>query len=275
MLLGTKKTLYDHITEALLQKSHTAIELGLYLKDKNVPATVQGIYKALRELISEDVVVKQGMQYVISNVWREKAVGLFAPKSRFKLSPGEDAIYRFKRLDHLDAFWKHVLADIEIEIGNYPTFHFTPHQFWSLVPGRKESEQEFYKNFEDHNIYSYTVIGGTTHLDKIARDSLKNNFHQIHLDEHININRRDHISILGSYVVTTRISGRLAQHIDMAYETEQDEKNIEKLISELFKKLGSVTMIVEHNEHKAQKLRKRLAQDFHIPRELQDEFNLF
>jgi hypothetical protein len=42
-----------------------------------------------------------------------------------------------------------------------------------------------------------------------------------------------------------------------------------------FKKPGPIVMTMEHNEEKAKKLRKRMAKDFYIPRELQERFELF
>jgi predicted transcriptional regulator len=65
MLLGTKKTLYDHITEALLGNPMNVSQITLYLERAGVSATVQGIYKTLRELVAEDIVVKQKKNYSV------------------------------------------------------------------------------------------------------------------------------------------------------------------------------------------------------------------
>ena len=275
MLLGTKKTLFDHITEALLSKPASVADLAMVLKAKNVNVTVQGIYKTLRELVAEDIVVKQKKLYLISNVWREKIEELVSRRERFKLSPGETVSYRFNKLEHLDAFWKHTLADIEIENGRFPVFHFTPHQFWSYVPGRFESEREFYRDLAKRDASAYTVIGGNSAMDRAARELLRNDAHQVHLDPAISFSRRDHISVLGSYVVTTRLSIPLARHMDEAYEKIQDEEVLTTTLLPLFEKFGSVQMTVEHDVEKAQKLRKRMAADFHIPRELRERFDLF
>lgn len=275
MLLGKKKTINDFALEALLEGPRTVLAIQEYLRPKGESVTVQGIYKALRELISEDIIVKQKQVYSINNVWREKAASLFANRNRFKLSPGEQVVYRFQKLEHLDAFWKHTLADIELETKGFPVFHFTPHQFWPLVPGRRESEQEYYAELDNHQIHVYTVIGGNTLADATARETLRTFYHQIFLDPSINLNRRDHISVIENYIITTRISVKLAREIDQAYETTANETDLSKKFSVMFRNPGSITMIVENNRPKAKKLRKRLSADFHLPLELREKFDLF
>jgi hypothetical protein len=242
---------------------------------RKVPASVQGIYKTLRELVSEDIVVKQKKNYSVSSVWREKLTRMVSQREPFALSEGEEVVYRFNKMDHTDAFWKHTFADLAIGVKDFPVFHFTPRQFWSFVPGRRESELEYYKNLERSQIHAYTVIGGESELDKEAQQLLKNSFHQVHLDSAINFNRRDHLSVIGPYIITTRVSVTLARVTDRLYETCFTEKELQEKLEPEFKKHGSVIMTVEYNEDKAKKMRKKMSADFHIPRELRETFELF
>lgn len=275
MLLGTKKTLYDHITEALLDESMTVSRIMDYLADKKIPATVQGIYKTLRELISEDIVVKQKKMYLVNNVWREKMTDMVSRRIRFTLSPQEMVTYRFNKLDHMDAFWKHTLADIEMEVGTFPVFHFTPHQFWSYVPGRRESEAEYYADLKKHETHAYTIIGGTNPSDKIAQAFLKTDFHQVHMDALAPFNRRDHLSVIGPYIITTRVSVTLARATDHLYAACSTEQELTEKLEPVFKKSGNIIMTVEHDETKAKKLRKQMSKEFHVPIELRNKFDLF
>lgn len=93
MLLGTRKTLYDHIIEALLGKPMNVSQIQEYLDTQKIPATIQGVYKALRELIREDIVVKQKTLYLISSVWRNRLNNLVSNRSGFKLLTGERLMY--------------------------------------------------------------------------------------------------------------------------------------------------------------------------------------
>jgi predicted transcriptional regulator len=129
MLLGTKKNLYEYVVEALLIKPLYVSQIQNYLHDKKIPATIQGIYKALRELIKEDVVVKQKKIYLINSVWRKKLEIIVSKKPPFQLFQGEKISYQFNKLDHLDMFWKHTITDIQNEFEGFPIFHGDPHNF--------------------------------------------------------------------------------------------------------------------------------------------------
>jgi hypothetical protein len=275
MLLGTKKTLHDHIIEALLVESLNVLQIQNHLKDRKILASIQGIYKTLRELISEDIVVKQKKSYLISSVWRNKLSSLVSQRPPFKLSPEEQTLYRFKKIDHLDMFWKHIMTDIQNELKNYPAFHATAHDFWYFVSGRKESQYEYYEEFERNETYVFRLIGGTTLFDKKLKQDYSHDYQQYHFDNDYPFNRRDHLSVIGPYIITTRVSVSLARVTDRLYETCFTEDELAKKLEPEFKKHGTVVMTVEHNEDKAKKLRKKMSADFHIPREVRERFELF
>lgn len=275
MLLGTKKTLYDHITEALLGSPLDVSQIQDYLASRKVPASVQGIYKTLRELVSEDIVVKQKKTYLISNVWRGKLEKTVSQRPPFKLSKEEQLTYRFKKIDHFDMFWKHMMEDIQNEMVGHPMFYGIPHNFWHLVPGRKKSQDEYYKNFAATKTYVFSIIGGVTPFDKELKKDHPNDYQQFHFEKDYPFNRRDHLSVIGPYIITTRVSVTLARVTDRLYETCFTEKELQEKLEPEFKKHGSVMMTVEHNEGKAKKLRKKMSADFHIPRDVRENFDLF
>lgn len=275
MLLGTKKTLYDHITEALLGKPMSVSQIKNYLISQKVPATIQGIYKTLRELIHENVVVKQKTNYLVSSVWRSRLNNLVSNRLGFKLLSGERLMYRFSKVDSYDMFWKHMIQDIQTELETYPVFHADPHNFWYLVPGREESEIEYYKAFETTRTHVFSIIGGTTLFDKKLKQDHSHNYQQYYFDNHYPFNRRDHLSVIGPYIITTRVSVSLARVTDRLYETCFTEQELSEKLEPEFKKHGTVVMTVEHNEEKAKAMRKKMSKDFHIPRELRETFDLF
>lgn len=275
MLLGTKKTLYDHITEALLGTSLDVSQIQAYLTDHKVSASIQGIYKTLRELIREDIVVKQKKNYLISSVWRNKLTSIVSERPPFKLSEGEQTTYQFNKIDHLDMFWKHIMEDVQNEMIGYPVFHGNPHNFWYLVPGREQSEEEYYQNFAKNKTYVFSIIGGVTLFDKQLKQDHSHNFQQFHFEKKYPFNRRDHLSVIGPYIITTRVSVSLARATDRLYETCFTEKELQEKLEPEFKNHGSVTMTVEHNEATAKQFRKKMSSDFHIPKELRETFDLY
>ena len=275
MLLGLRKTLYDHVTETLLKGPSDVSQIEIALKSKGIVPTVQGIYKALRELISEDIVVKQKTMYSVNSIWRYSLTKLVSQAPTFKLSPGERVTYRFNNIENTDAFWKHTFQDIQEETDSIPVFHFMPHQFWLLIPSRSQSEYEYYKRYDNKKIYDFNILGGTSVFDIKMKKDLTTTYNQISTDNKTNFNRRDHLSVIGPYIVTTRVSVNLARVTDRLYETCFTEVELAEKLQPVFKKSGTIILSVEHNEAKAKKLRRRMSSDFHIPREVREQFDLF
>ena len=269
MLLGKKKDLKDHIVEALIQKNETALSIESYLKDKKVVVTIQGIYKAIRELIADDVVVKEKKTYSISSVWKNKLSEKIAQTYTFKLQPKEKIIYQFTNIEHTDAFWKHIFQDIQSEVRDFPIFHYMPHQYWVLIESRKESEYEYYKRYDREKIYDFNIIGGNTIFDNMFRKEISTDYNQIDLNPRADFNRRDHISIIGPYIIVTKVSLKFAREVDALYTNCVDIKELKGKIESYFKKSGALTIQVEHNKERADTLRRKMSKNFYIPKELQ------
>ncbi|MBP6854771.1 MAG: hypothetical protein KBD26_00095 [Candidatus Pacebacteria bacterium] len=255
MILGKRRDLHDHTVELLLKSEASALDIDNYLRTKGVKVTIQGIYKALRELISEDIVIKQNQKYSINNLWRSRILKIISNRNNFSLEEGEEVLYKFNNIFHLDSFWKHILFDIQNEIGKSPTLGWLPHQFWWYIEGREESEIEYEQQFKRNKIYYYALIGGKDEIDKKHKLFTQNEYHQIHLETKIPLNRRDHISVMGDYVVTTRIPSTTAKSIDLLYNTVSDEEIIKIKLSALLNKPVKITLTIEKSKQKADKLR--------------------
>jgi len=275
MISGAKMTLTDKVLENILKGNSTAVDIQDALRIKNAPATIQGIYKALRELISENVILKQGKKYFINNKWRKDVEKLISQRSRFVLRSGEEIKYSFKKIENTDSFWKNIFSDIEVEIGKTPVFHFTPHQFWILIKERSQSELDYYDELNKKNIFGYTLIGGETEFDNKAKRLLSSKYHQLHTDDKVNLNNRDHISVLGNYIIITRLPNSFASAVDALYKKCKSEVELTIGLEKVFKKSGNIVMIIKNSPERARKLRKIISKDFYIPRELRENFDLF
>lgn len=275
MIFSNRKNLHDHIVQWLLEYSGTVADIMQYLDTQNISPTIQGVYKALRELMTDDIIVKQKQTYSISNVWRNKVIKLVSGRSAFSLSAGEEVIYRFQKLEHLDMFWKHSIQDIQDTYRDFPIFHALPHNFWYHVPVRKKSEEEYYSDFEHRQTHAYSIIGGKTIYDTLIKQKYTHPFHQYELYTEYPFSRRDHLSIIGPYIITTRVSSTLTRVVDHVYSVAKTEEELSEMLHSKFTKPGPTIMTVEHNEIKAKKLRKKIAKDFYVPRELREKFDLF
>ncbi len=275
MIFSSKKTIRDVIIELLIEKPLSAIELQKSLEQVlKESVTLEGVYKNLRELIKGDVVTKQRKSFIISNVWRNKVNSAISNRRTFRLFPGEQVVYRFSKIDHMDMFWKHTINDIHDELGDFPVFHSNPHNFWYLVPGRGSSEKEYREIFSEKEKHVFTLIGGVTVFDKNSNKE-RSGFEHFSFTKKYPFTRREHYSIIGPYIITTKTSSTISRVLDFAYGTSQSEKELFDILKPRFLKPGPINMTVEYDELKAKKLRKRISTEFHIPRELREKFDLF
>lgn len=275
MILGAKTTLTDQVLVNILKGNSTATDIQSGLKTDGNSVTIQGIYKALRELISENIILKQGKKYFINNKWRNDVEKIITQRSRFKLQPGEEIKYKFKKIENTDIFWKNVFDDISDEIGKFPVFHFNPHQFWILIKERRQSELDYYNSLDKKNIFDYTLIGGETEFDNNAKKLLTSKYHQLHVDDETSFNNRDHISVFKDYIIVTRLPNSFVVAIDGLYKKCKSEEELAIGLEKVFKKSGNISIVIKNNSEKAKKLRKAISRDFYIQKELKDGFDLF
>ena len=275
MILGAKMTLTDQVLACILKGNSTATDIQSGLKTENKPATIQGIYKALRELISENVILKHGKNYFINNKWRGDVEKLITQRSRFILHSGEEVKYKFKKIESTDVFWKNIFNDIGDEIGKFPVFHFNPHQFWILIKERRQSELDYYNNLDKKNIFDYTLIGGETEFDNNAKKLLTSKYHQLHVDDKTSFNSRDHISVFKDYIIITRLPNSFVVAIDGLYKKCKTEEELIIGLEKVFEKSGNIVMIIKNSPEKAKKFRKIISRDLYISKELKEQFNFF
>jgi hypothetical protein len=275
MILGAKTTLTDQVLEHILKENSTAIDIQRALETENKAATIQGIYKALRELISENIILKHGKNYFINNKWRGDVEKLITHGSHFILHPGEEVKYKFKKIESTDIFWKNIFSDIGEETGKFPVFHFNPHQFWILIKERRQSEIDYYNNLDKKNIFDYTLIGGKTEFDNNAKKLLTSKYHQLYVDDKTSFNSRDHISIFKDYIIITRLPNSFVIAIDNLYKKCKSEEELTIGLEKVFKKSGNIVIIIKNSPEKAKKLRKVISRDLYISKELKEQFNLF
>lgn len=269
MIFSTKQNLDDRIVVFLLTSPCSVKIIQEKLEHDHIFVTIQAIYKSLRELVRQDIIVKHKDSYSINSVWQEKLHNLITQRKSFSLENGEYVNYRFNKLEHIDAFWRHIISDIEKQTDPHPIFHFTPHNFWILLTGRERGQYEYYNTRKNKKRFIFSLVGGKTIFDKITQKKLESKTHQIHLEK-ISLSRRDHPTVIGDYVINTKISPILAESIDAAYITVGSEQDLTETLDALLKKPGNIYISIENNPKKAHQLRKRFSKYFAIPKYLQE-----
>lgn len=265
MLLAQSFTLEDFILERLATGSLSAKELRALYADRGRVITLQAVYKALHKLETERVVLKYKNTYSLNNVWKREVIELLQTEVFPKLNPGESITYSFKSLSQLDAYWKHIQ---ESSLGEAAvTYFYCPHQYWWFVPGRRESEVQFYKKFAEEKRQSVLLLGGTTRVDKETRDLIANPFVQVHTEVERTLRVTDNLTVKNDVIIRTRLPLAISIKINQVFEQNLSMESTAGLLEKLFSKKIPVQIKIERNAIRAEKIKKQIGKYFYIKKQ--------
>lgn len=276
MLFSDKESLEDRLVKLLLSGELNVRSIEEKLASQGVRVTTQGVYKSLRALVSLEIIIKRGQLYSLSEEWRGRVVDeLSQMRNRFALAEGESIKLGLGSLIHLDQQWKNIVIPLQAEHPDQPIFLYNVHDIWvHISPSRRESERAYYESFTKKKTYAFHAIGGKTIHDEAIRKEFRSEYMHITLGVQ-HFPKTDYPTIMGDYVITTRISPRLADEIEKQYQTSPDKATLEAGLSALGIERKRVKLIIERDREKAKKLRRRLAKDFYVPQELIKKFDLY
>lgn len=276
MILSKKETLEDRLIRLLLERDQSVKSLNKALVAEGVSVTVQALYKLLRSLVVDEVVIKRANVYALSEEWKERVVERFEQThNRFELAEGEAITFDLASLVHLDQQWKNIVLPLHNAHPTSPVFLYNPHEIWiHLNESRKKSEYAYYSSFKQNKTYAFSLFGGDTEHDRTMKKELQNDYLQIAVGVEV-FSKTDYPIIFGDYIITTRISKRLSEEIDIAYKESHTKEILENRLQKIGIEKKKVKLIIERDREKAKKLRKKLSKEFFVPQEIIKEFNLY
>ncbi len=268
MILGTKPETKEIIVELLSKGALDSIELQKQVENKK-KVTKQGFYKALRELLSEEIVVKNKQLVALSNLWVNKLDSFvrrvdeeYKQSSDFiALQEGETITYHFKTLESLDLFWMHQFFLIAKQFTQEPIIFYNPHEFWSLF--RYTEQDLLYKWIGEHKRETYFVIGDTTPLDKETTAYVAPYGLQMHYTQNTGLRKNYFSTVIGDYVIDTIVDTNTSGNIDALYKKYPKwSEEVRKELADILSRLKRSKVVIERNKKKAEQLRKKLMKYF-------------
>ncbi|HMP70733.1 MAG TPA: hypothetical protein PKA76_15410 [Pirellulaceae bacterium] len=276
MIFTNRESIEDSIIRLLSKGSNTPLALVKELGNEGHKASYQAVYKALKYLIIDTVVVKSGKEVAISHEWINKVSGKL--NSSFILPPlaaGESVSYSYFSLAHLDAYWKHVNKALEQKYLGAPVFIYNPYGIWLHLSDRQESQLDYLGSFEKNKQYGFLVIGNDTALDRELKKVHQNDYLQIDLWKNSSLLETDYLTIHGDYIITTKLNKKLTPRITYLYKLNLDIYKAKPELEKVLKFSNRSKLKLEYNPEKANMLRKRLSKNFYIPPEVLAEHQLF
>jgi len=251
-----------------------AYEIRKELVNKGHNVTLQAIYKRLRNLLKAEIILKNKKSITINNEWKKDFINLLESNTNIpKLKTGESIVYSFKELSSIDAYWKHTMTPIEKHFLNQPVFLYNPYELWIELSDRRQSEIDYIKKFTIDKRYCFFLLGKDNTQHKDFKQLYQSDYMRISLNAK-GFSDKDYIAVVADYIVTTKLSPAIVKTIENIYASTKPEE-LSKKIEKIFAKSAAIKLKIERNENKAKKLRKKIAKDFYIPKELKEKFDLF
>lgn len=228
--------------------------------------TKQALYVVLRRLIAEEVIVKHGTMFSLSNVWLGKMTEFFnRAQERYgvrtegvdflNLQDGDKISYAFKSPHEADRFWGHafdVLADMH---GKEPVYIYNPHEWFIFA--RQESELHLFNKIKDTKHQLWLTVGSRDPLDVYAKQFFDGTYLQYHMLEQPLFEKGNYyLNIFGDYIIEATIDDAITAQVEELYKTTPafDDTvipTLQKLVSK-----GKTKLTISKNARKAQKLKK-------------------
>lgn len=263
MLFSGQPGLEDRIIELTVSGGLTVKSLHARLKHKE-PLSLRAVYKAIHNLIGAGVILKVGKQIMLDQEWVVRVGNELRPLSVHSLAPGERTAYTTVTIEHLDALWKTVVLPMEKLSRDNEIFFYNPHNFWAYMPERKESEDAYYRHFADAGHHGFFIVGGNSEADREFKRRYQSGHLQIDLRNISSHRRTDHITVIGTLIITARLTEVTASRIDTLYASDMSIKDILTEIIQICQSPGKIRLTLENNSAKATQLKKILSKNFYF-----------
>lgn len=266
MNLSTPTTIEEVIVASLAANAASGAQLLEKARGIKKTLTKQALYVVLRRLIGQEVVVKHGTMFSLSNVWLGKMAEFFQrAQERYgvrtegvdflNLQDGDKISYAFKSPHEADRFWGHafdVLADMHTK---EPVYIYNPHEWFIFA--RQESELHLFNKLKDAKRQLWLTIGSRDPLDVYAKQFFDGQYLQYHMLERPLFEKGNYyLNIFGDYIIEATIDDAIAAQVEGLYKTTPafDDAVIpalQRLVSK-----GKTKLTISKNARKAQKLKK-------------------
>lgn len=271
MLFSDNESIEDRVVKILTQGSYSASEMYTLLSKVHPHPTLQALYKALRILFKNSVIVKNGKKITLSKEWTKKIIkSLKLATPVPPIDQNESVSYTFSSLSHLDSYWKHIMNALQEELYGYPVFMYNPFGIWIHLSDRYKSEVEYLNDFTKNKQYGYWILGNENHFDNALKKKFQSEYLQIATKQDTN---RSYLTVIGPYTISVNFNRALDQKISKIFQSP-NALSPEELQS-AFRKPGRIRLKFEHDLNKAKKHRRLMSKHFYIPQSIKKKFDLF
>jgi hypothetical protein len=261
----------DEIIETLLQGPMQLAELvSLVSQRKNT--TPQSVYKMITYFIKSEILIKQKKVIMIDNLWIsriEKVTQIARSKndvatleSFLHATNTKSVSFDFDSISSMNRFWANTVLKLSGIYAHTNVYIYNIHSwFYALLP---KTEKQFFDILRKTSPTIYLSIHGTTTIDKGTIKTLKQRFHNVHINIGVrNLSYyKNYCTVVGDFVIYTHFKKDFLSAMASTLGTIASLNNSLPLaISELTKK-QKVKISIVKNPNLAHKIRSSLGKDF-------------
>lgn len=277
MLLSVQKTIEDHTVELLHHGSCSTLDLIKKIREHRPTTSRQGVYRVLRTLRDEEVIVIHRKTISLNGRWLNelhqfstlaqhyyfrnvKSTGNFA-----QLQEGEKISYTFNSMKLTDVFHNHAMYILlQIVPSQEHFFAYNPHTWFFYA--RPNDERAIMQTITTTRYYLVTA-GHNTPLDKNITRFLRAPRGQYYAcAQPLFPSENYYFNVLGPYIIEVWIHEDLAQDIHTWYQsTPEFTPHARNALSSIIDREAKTKLTISRNFAKAKRLRNKLKNFFFIP----------
>lgn len=275
MLLPHPRSLREKILHILAQfPLQTAPDLLRRLKGRGSVVTKQGLYKELRVLLQDSVVIKYQRAYTLSLPWilnfsqfsdqmfdtylGQSTLTAFLPEGKTK------ARWTFRNLAMLNDFWVELIFCALKESPRQVFYNWLPHPWFLLLQSMRS--QTFNQGMLTGSYQPKTILGHQSALDQeYARRQSRNNPRETISFAESPFHGQDNIyfELIGEYLIIGKLHPRVASLIEGYFSSKEHTFEgpwIQAAAAELRANRDLCTLQIERGTPLVKKITKQLLQ---------------
>jgi DNA-binding PadR family transcriptional regulator len=272
-MLLAEETTEDHVVKILSKEELGGKRVREELKKSGIDISYQAVYKILKKLRKQEVILKNKTKYSINYVWL-KRLQLFSSKDKSgsafifqNLREGDKITYQFKDLNRAGSFWMHVFQvffdqkDIKVAIA------YSPNE-WTFVV-REEQDVEWASTVRKHpeKITLFALGEKNKHNQEYKQKNNKENL-KINVGKTYGFKKGYYFNVFNDYVVEMILPESVDEKISRILESNPRQKDLERLFMDKGILNTKSKLVIKRKKKLADKLYKKITQDFYLPKDL-------
>lgn len=243
------------------------------LVKRGIHVSSQAVYNALKKLLSQEVVLKKRTIYELNYVWLKRLHRFSRTDSEnsdlFRLDDledGDNAIYYFKNLNSAGAFWMHIHQILLDHLNpNQIAVLYSTNEWTSVI--RQQQDTEWATTATRSNKLTLFAIGKSNPHNKTYKNQHESGNLQISVGKTYGFPAGYYLNVFNDYIVELIVPSALEEKISKNFQENADSVYLAKLLTGIGASATKVKLIIKRNPNQARKLFRKIAKDFHIPKE--------